>query len=205
MAIIWTSVSYGRVNDASATPDPATWVEQHGDALFRYAMSRLNDATACEDIVQETLLAALSARHDYRGDAAERTWLIGILRHKLADHLRKRWREQPLGADDEGDAVVDGLFQANGHWKRAPRAWDGDAMAVAEQREFWAVFSRCRDALPARQAAAFVMRTVEDVPAEALCKELGISATNLWVMLHRARTRLRACLEANWFGTEPQP
>ena len=181
------------------------WIEQHGDALYRFAMSRLGDAHACEDIVQETLLAALTAHRDFRGDSAERTWLIGILRHKLCDHLRKRCRESPLSADEEGDAVVDGLFRPDGHWKQVPRAWDGEVSALAEQREFWAVFERCRDALPARQSAAFVMRTIEDIPAEDLCQELGISPSNLWVMLHRARTRLRACLEANWFGREPQP
>lgn len=190
------------MNEAS---DPSAWIERHGDALYRFAMSRLGDAHACEDLVQETLLAALAAREGFRGESAERTWLIGILRHKLCDHLRKRCRELPLSADEEGDAVVDGLFAPDGHWKRAPRQWDGEVSALAEQREFWAVFARCRDALPPRQAAAFIMRTVEDVPAETLCQELAISPTNLWVMLHRARTRLRACLESNWFGQEVRP
>ncbi len=119
--------------------------------------------------------------------------------------LRRRCRELPIEADAEGDAVADAHFTPDafligGAWKRPPQSWDGEVSALAERREFWAVFARCRDQLPTRQAAAFIMRTVEDVPPEALCQELGISATNLWVMLHRARTRLRACLEANWFG-----
>jgi len=183
--------------------NPETWVEQHGDALYRYAMSRLNDASACEDIVQETLIAALQASDGFRGESAERTWLIGILRHKLADHLRKRCRELPLTADDEGDAVVDHLFVPNGHWRQAPRQWQADAGALADNREFWQIFARCRDALPQRQAALFTLRTLEDVDQESLCQEFEVSATNLWVLLHRARTRLRVCLEEHWFGTDP--
>jgi RNA polymerase sigma-70 factor (ECF subfamily) len=184
---------------------PDAWVDAHGDALFRYARSRLRDAVSAEDVVQETLLAALSAQRDFRGDAAERTWLIGILRHKLADHLRKRCRELPLSADEEGDAVVDGLFVANGHWKRAPGAWHADAGTLADQREFWAVFNSCREALPARQAAVFTLRLLEEREAEDVCQELGVSATNLCVLLHRARLRLRECLETKWFGKEATP
>lgn len=184
-------------------PDPEGWVETHGDILFRYALARLGDATAAEDAVQETLIAALQARAGFRAESAERTWLIGILRHKLCDHLRRRCRELPLSADEEGDAVVDHMFVADGHWRTPPGSWDGDPARLSEDREFWEVFARCRDALPARQAALFTMRTLDDADPEALCQEFGVSATNLWVLLHRARTRLRACLEEHWFGARP--
>jgi RNA polymerase sigma-70 factor (ECF subfamily) len=183
--------------------DPDGWVEAHGDILFRYALARLGDATAAEDVVQEALVAALQAREGFRGESAERTWLIGILRHKLADHLRRRCRELPLSADEEGDAVVDHLFAADGHWRKPPLAWDADPAALEDRREFWEVFTRCRDALPARQAALFTLRTLEEADPEDLCQEFSVSATNLWVLLHRARTRLRACLEEHWFGARP--
>lgn len=185
--------------------DPSTWVEQHGDALFRYAQSRLGDAAASEDVVQETLLAALAARHDFRGASAERTWLIGILRHKLIDHLRRRCRELPLPVSEEGDAVFESLFVANGHWRRGPQTWTADPADLADNRAFWTTFAACRDALPPRQAAVFTLRLLEGVSAEEVCKELDLTATNLWVLLHRARTRLRACLETNWFGKEGAP
>lgn len=180
--------------------DPELWVELHGDALFRYALSRLGDAAAAEDLVQETFLAAIAGRGGFRGEAVERTWLIGILRHKLVDLLRRRCREQPLPAGDEGDAVVEGMFLPDGHWRNPPRAWGADPEDLASRREFWRVFESCRGALPGRQAAVFTLRMLEDVTAEQVCQDLGISATNLWVLLHRARIRLRTCLEANWFG-----
>jgi RNA polymerase sigma-70 factor (ECF subfamily) len=181
--------------------DPDAWLTAHGDALFRFAALRVRDAATAEDLVQETFLAALTQR-DFRGDAAERTWLTAILRHKVCDHLRRRCRELPLAPDAEGDATVDGMFRPDGHWKRAPLACDYDPAQLSENAAFWAAFRHCRDALPERQAAVFVRRCLDDAPAEAVCQELGISAANLWVLLHRARTRLRACLEAGWFGGE---
>ena len=195
------SANIPAMTDSAAAINPDLWVDQHGDALYRFALSRLRDATAAEDLVQETFLAALDARREFRGDAAERTWLIGILRHKLVDHLRKRCRELPLSANEEGDAVVDNLFVADGHWKRAPERWQVDAGELADNREFWTVFTTCREALPQRQAAVFTLRLLEDVDADTVCKELDLTPTNLWVLLHRARTRLRECLEAKWFGS----
>lgn len=183
--------------------DPEGWLERHGDVLYRYALARLRDAAAAEEAVQETLVAALQAREGFRGEAQERTWLTGILRHKIVDHLRRRCRELPLPADAEGDAVCDAMFASDGHWRRKPGGWDADPAALAESREFWEVFRVCREALPARQAALFTLRTLEDADPEDLCKEFGVSATNLWVLLHRARTRLRACLEERWFGGRP--
>lgn len=180
--------------------DPEVWVERHGDALFRFALSRIGDATVAEDLVQETLLAALRARGDFRGESAERTWLIGILRNKLVDHLRRRARELPLGPDEEGDAVVDAMFDDTGHWRRPPQGWDVDAGELAQRSEFWTVLDHCRAELPERQAAVFTLSLVEEAEPERICADLAISPANLWVLLHRARLRLRACLEANWFG-----
>lgn len=190
------------MDPAPLLSSPDAWLDAHGDALYRYALSRVRDGASAEDLVQETLLAALTAQRDFRADAAERTWLIGILRHKLADHHRKRCREQPLAPDAEGDAVVDACFAADGHWRRAPGQWAVDAAALHDQQEFWQVFRRCRAALPERQAAVFTLRLLDDVDAETVCQDLGLSATNLWVLLHRARLRLRACLEQHWFGVE---
>ncbi len=187
----------------TTTSDPAAWVDQHGDALYRYALSRLGDPAAAEDLVQETFLAALAGRGDFRGESAERSWLVGILRHKLCDLLRQRCREQPLPAEAEGDAVADAMFQPDGHWRKAPATWDAEPGELAGRREFWSVFAACREGLPERQAAVFTLRTLEDTEPERICQDLGISATNLWVLLHRARLRLRACLEANWFGGPP--
>lgn len=175
---------------------PAAWLDRHGDALYRYAYFRLRDPAVAEDLVQETLLAALAGRARFREQAAERTWLIAILKNKLADHLRKTLREAPLAEVDE--SLLDELFDQHGHWQLRPSAWPAPERAM-EQQEFWRVLTDCLQRLPARQAQAFLMKAWDGAEADDMCKVLATSTTNLWVMLHRARLQLRACIEAQWF------
>ncbi len=181
---------------------PAQWIEQHGDALFRFAYLRLRDRDTAEDLVQETLLAALRA--SFSGQSSERTWLIGILKHKLIDHWRRAGRVTPVetrsDADDPDD-LLEKLFDASAkdHWRNAPSAWR-DPDAALEQQEFWQALSKCVAALPPAQAQAFSLCEVDGIDGAEACKVLDIAPTNLWVMLHRARLRLRQCLEKHWFG-----
>lgn len=182
--------------------DPQCWLDEHGDALYRYALARLRDPDRAEDLVQETLLAALRGRENFGGRASVRTWLIGILKRKVVDEYRQRWREQPateLAADDEGDRRVESLFDQRGHWQRDLPAWS-DPRAALEQKEFWQTFQHCLSLLPGRLADAFVLREVEQMSGEEVRQVLGITPTNLWAMLHRARMRLRECIAANWFN-----
>jgi RNA polymerase sigma-70 factor (ECF subfamily) len=182
-----------------ARTDPATWVDAHGAALLAYATPRVRDRQIAEDLVQETFLAALQAGN-FRGDAQERTWLIGILRNKVCDHFRRLARERVQADGQDADPVADGQFtRVLEAWKTEPGTWVVDDEALVANREFWEVFHTCLGALPSRQAAAFVLRMMEELDAERVCQDLGVSATNLWVMLHRARVRLRACLEERWF------
>ena len=185
----------------SAAPlDPETLLEEHGNDLYRYALSRLRDAHAAEDVVQETFLAALADPERFRGECSARTWLTGILRHKICDHLRRRCRERPTEGDSElHDPVCDEMFIADGHFRQPPQEWQRDPAQQAQDREFWEVYNRCLKTLPARQAAAFTLRELEHQEPEEVCQELELTATNLWVLLHRARLRLRACLEQHWF------
>lgn len=181
--------------------DPATWVDAHGAALLAYAMPRVRDQQTAEDLVQETFLAALQAAN-FRGDAQERTWLIGILRNKICDHFRRLARERAQPGGDTIDVVEDSQFaphMGSDGWAKEPAKWIVDDEALLANREFWEVFHACLGGLPSRQAAAFVLRMMEDVDAERVCQDLDITATNLWVTLHRARCRLRACLEERWF------
>lgn len=180
--------------------EPADWLARHGDALYRYAYYRVFDAGAAEDLVQETLLAAWRGRAGYRGEAAERTWLTGILKRKLIDYLRKRNHEQPLAEIAENDDAVDRLFgnDPGEHWCASPGAW-GNPDATLEQQQFWRAFYACLEDLPPRQARLFALSELEGLAGEELCKVSGASASNVWVMLHRARLRLRECLEQNWF------
>jgi RNA polymerase sigma-70 factor (ECF subfamily) len=178
-------------------------VDDHGDALFRYAVLRVRDRSLAEDLVQETFLAALKSHSEFKGQSELRTWMIGILRHKVVDHLRKS-RPAPLPeVSEDSDPLIDGWFSPNGHWIKPPARFVVDPAALAENQEFWEVLRTCLQGIPGRAGEAFSMRIVSDVPANEVCKLLGVTPTNLWVQLHRARARLRACLEKNWFKTEP--
>ncbi|MFM2090082.1 MAG: hypothetical protein RLZZ127_571 [Planctomycetota bacterium] len=179
----------------AARMDGDAWVDAHAEALFRYALTRLRRREDAEDAVQETLLAALTAKRAFRGDSSERTWLIGILRHKIVDRIRADVRA-PVVADAGDD---DG-FGPDGLWVRPPRTWDGDPHRGVENDAFWERARACFGTLPDRHAQAFMLRVMDDMPAEEVCKQLGITPTNLWVMLHRARTKLRECLERTWFA-----
>jgi RNA polymerase sigma-70 factor (ECF subfamily) len=168
--------------------------------MFRYALLHLGDRTAAEDVVQEALLAALQAAAGFAGRSSERTWLIGILRHKVVDHLRAKLRERPATDLESTEHFVEEHFTEAGLWKVGPSRWGRRADRAFEDREFWDVFHKCRGRLPAKMAAAFSLRELGALDADETCKLLGVSATNLWAMMHRARTRLRACLEKHWFG-----
>jgi RNA polymerase sigma-70 factor (ECF subfamily) len=172
--------------------------------LLRFARLQLRDEAAAEDAVQECLLAALTGEQKFAGKSALRTWLTGILRHKIVDHIRRRAREPSLQAvDDDGDERdFDGLFQADGHWAEAPADW-GDPQRVLENKRFHDVFEACLEVLPAKTARVFMMREFLGLETSEICKELAMSTTNCWVVLYRARMRLRECLQLNWFGSEP--
>ena len=189
------------MNQASPlTASPEQWLAEHGDALYRHAYFRLRDRMAAEDMVQETLLAAVKGHERFAGRSSERTWLIGILNNKVVDYLRKRAREQSLGQVDLGDDELESLlFEADGHWRRPPSSW-GDPAAAFEQNLFWEAFTKCLEELPTRQAQAFTLCEVDGIAGAEAGKVLGVSTTNIWVILHRARLRLRECLEINWLG-----
>lgn len=185
--------------------NPERWVQDHGDALFGFAVLRVRDRAAAQDLVQETFLAAIKAKASFAGRSNERAWLFGILRNKLFDFYRLQRREVPL-ADLEGPlAEEQNAFAAGGAakdgWMKglAPKAWETpDEILVA--KEFQEVLKGCLSRLPLKAAQVFVMREIDGVPSEEICKDLGVSPNNVWVMLHRARMGLRRCLEVRWFG-----
>src|SRR5688500_10622854 len=96
-------MSEAQAKSPSQSPDPERWLDDHGDYLFKYAVFRLRDDIVAEDAVQETFLAALKAYENFEGRGSERTWLVGILKHKIIDHFRRVGREAPIGEEpDEG-------------------------------------------------------------------------------------------------------
>ena len=169
--------------------------------LLRYARLQLRNDARAEDAVSETMLAALSKPQSFSNRSQLKTWLVGILKHKIIDVLRQHRREVCLQQDeddggDEPDALI---FKADGHFAVRPADW-GDPEQELNSRQFFEVLEACADRLPAAMARVFMMREWLELPTEEICKELGLTATNLYVQLHRARLRLRECLELNWFG-----
>ena len=174
-------------------------VERERPYLLRYAALQLRDAHAAEDAVQDTLVAALAGEASFARRSNLRTWLTGILKHKIIDAIRRSARETALPAGDDDAAEFDSLFTANGHWVDPPAAW-ADPGAALEQQRFLAALRACLERLPQKIAQAFMMREHLGLETGEICKELAITPTHCWVLLYRARVALRECLEKEWFG-----
>lgn len=175
------------------------WLSEHGDYLYRFALARLRDPHQAEDVVQETFLAAVK-NNSFKGQSSPRTWLTGILKHKMIDLMRKSNRETPAtDLMSDADANMDEFFNEKGHWSDKPQVWDMPESAL-EQKQFAGVLQSCLDKMPNKLATLFMMRDVHDTDNEEICKELNITTTNAWVMLYRARMGIRKCLEINWIG-----
>jgi RNA polymerase sigma-70 factor (ECF subfamily) len=193
------------VSEEIATIDPAAWVDEHGDYLFRYAIVRLRDEALAEDAVQETLLSAIQAIKSYGGKSTERTWLVGILKHKIIDHFRKHSREVPLEPSDTDLSEFDPLFERDdefkNHWNDylSPRIWRRSPDEALQENEFFGVLQNCMGKLPERVASVFALREMNGLDTDEICEILSLSSSNFWVMMHRARMALRRCIEINWF------
>ncbi len=181
--------------------DPDQWVDEHGDALYGYALMRLRDADLAAEVVQETFLEALKALSKFEGRSSERTWLVGILKHRIIDQFRRQARrERGIGGEDPSGLEVGEFFDEKGEWKLRVNRWAELPDRVVERAEFWEVFRACLAELPANYAEAFTLSELEGLPGPEICKILEITPTNLWARLHRARLLLRRSLEARWFG-----
>jgi RNA polymerase sigma-70 factor (ECF subfamily) len=177
--------------------DPAGWVDQHGDYLYRYAASRLRDGDAAEEVVQDSFVSALRHVKQYAGTGSERAWLLGILKRKIIDYVRQRSRTSNLADDDAGD-ISEVLFDQKGNWKCEARGRGDPPLDALERQDFWRILRDCLQTLPSRQADVFVLREMDDRNTDEICKDLEISASNLWVLLHRARLRMANCMKSRW-------
>ncbi|MEO8485642.1 MAG: sigma-70 family RNA polymerase sigma factor [Betaproteobacteria bacterium] len=190
----------------SASPF-ATEIETHRRYLTRVAQLQLRDPDLAQDVVQDTMLAALTGAQGFDGRSSLKTWLTGILKHKIVDAIRRKQKAPvPLAAlDDEATLDdFDALFKANGAWDAPPADW-GDPEAALQQREFFDILEFCLEKLPAQTGRVFMMREVMELESDEICKELRITANNLWVILYRARMALRVCLEQHWFAGARTP
>lgn len=194
------------IAENSNISDPSLWIEKYGDYLFGYAMSRVYQKELAEDLVQETFLSALKSRDRFRGESSEQTWMVSILRNKIIDHYRKvsTSREKNI-IDHNWESIRDDLpFQKDGLYKgqwdksRAPGSFGPGIEKIIEKEEFQKILELCLSLLPEKWAAAFTLKVIEECESDEVCKDLEISSSNLWVILHRARLKIRECLEKRW-------
>jgi RNA polymerase sigma-70 factor (ECF subfamily) len=177
---------------------------EHRAYLLRFARLQLRNDAWAEDAVSETLLAALAKPQSFARRSQLRTWLVGILKHKVVDILRERRREVTLDTDDSDvNEELEALaFRGDGHYAQQPADW-GDPEQELNSRQFFLVLEACTEHLPPAMGRIFLMREWLELSSDEICKELALTPTNLYVQLHRARLRLRECLELNWFGSRP--
>ena len=176
--------------------DPSNWVDRYADYLYAYALNRLDDAELCRDLVQETFLAALERLGEFRGESSERTWLTAILRYKVIDLYRKR-NASWLAESRTHEHQPEYFDLETGHWKQEwePRPMRVDPEDPALQKELTAILKKCLERLPALWYSIFSMKHMDDTATEAICREMKISSANFWVIMHRAKVNLRACLQ----------
>lgn len=186
--------------------NPEEWVDKYGDYLFGFAMSRVFHNELAEDFVQETFLSALQSRKNFKGNSSELTWLSSILKNKIIDHFRKAGttREKQIldkNWEIRGEASPfqqEGPFK--GHWKAGQVSTEWEIEKAIHSSEFQEILELCLAQLPPNWAAAFTLKIMEECKSEDICKDLKISSSNLWVILHRARLKIRECLEKKWIN-----
>jgi len=179
--------------------NPEKWLQEHGDYLFRYALSRLHDQDLAADMVQETLLAAWRGHERFKGDSALRTWLVGIMKHKIIDYIRKDIRHRKTSENLENDPTSV-HFAENGEWQRSPSTWSENPEALCDDSQFRDVLKQCLQHLPDKQQRVFEMRELAGAESDEICNTCDITPTHLHVLMHRARLGLQACLQEHWFG-----
>lgn len=177
--------------------DPSKWVDKYSDYLFNFTIVRVNDRELANDLISETFLAGLNSMKNFKGEATERTWLISILKRKIIDYYRK-------SNSRKGRAEVKIQYNDDdneGNWleENAPDRFDKTAEDIMENEELGIAILECMENLPEKQAKIFKMKTIDGFDTETICNEFNITPSNLWVIIHRARTTLAQCLEKNWF------
>jgi RNA polymerase sigma-70 factor (TIGR02943 family) len=198
-----------REDTPGASVQDAAFLEDLHRQMLKFATLQLGDAHLAEDAVQDALMGALKNVSSFRGRAALKTWVFAILKNKIADTLRQRRRmvsaEGLLGADDD-DSDASSPFNRWGYWypSARPREWSSPEAALHDS-DFWRIFTTCLEGLPPRQARVFMMREFIELESAEICASVGISISNLHVILHRARLRLRGCLESHWITVRDEP
>ncbi len=178
--------------------EPDNWVDNYSDELYRYTVTRVTDSGFAEDIVQETFLSAWRAKVTYKGEASEKNWLYAICKNKIIDHFRKHSKNIVKPSRAEEDIYFDKVE----HWRdeTTPNEWGINYGQPIETKEFYSILELCKKKLNNIQQSVFVMKYMEGIEAENICKVLEITPSNYWVIIHRCKLHLRSCLEINWIN-----
>lgn len=190
---------------ADKKTNPETWLQDHGNYLYKVAYVRLGNKAAAEDALQETFLAAIKAQDRFDGRVDVKYWLLGILKHKIVDHIRKASRE--VAVEDIENVTRDESFNiaAFGITSSKPAPWQFDPVKAFENKEVREVLGMCISKLKGTMQRAFILRELENWSTEEICKEFDLQPNNLWVLMHRARAQLKTCLEINWKNVDEKP
>jgi RNA polymerase sigma-70 factor (TIGR02943 family) len=191
------------------TLEPASWVKSFGDYLFSYALLKIGDRDTASDLVQETFVSAIRGKDTFHGDSSEKTWLMAILKNKIIDHYLKKdvlKNASEYISETEADFSAHFFERANGHWlsDAAPQFWAESADSAINKTEFESILQMCVQKMPSKLIPVFVAKFMDDEDSETICKVHGISSSNYWVIIHRAKVLIRSCLEKNWFLTKMQ-
>ncbi len=190
-----------------AAADPTKWVENYGDYLFSIAILKTNQRETAEDIVQETFMSAVKSLPAFKGESSEKTWLTAILNNKVIDYYRKKdiLKNTETYLQETEQSFNNNFFESanapNGHWIKTavPERWTKSADEAIMKADFYKIFEYCIDKMPPKLIPVFVSKFVDEKKAEEICKELDISPSNYWVIIHRSKILMRKCLETNWF------
>jgi RNA polymerase sigma-70 factor (ECF subfamily) len=182
--------------------EPQLWIEAYGDYLFRYANARLRDANAAEEVVQDTFLNGIKYQQQYSGAGTERAWLLGILKRKIIDYVRKRNRQAKVDQYEDDHDPTNQLFDAKGNWNKKSIPWSIAPDQKIESSELWDIVRGCLSHLPSGQADVFTLSVMEGMDSDEVCETLEITPSNMWVRMHRARLGLAKCVGGKWFGKD---
>ena len=191
---------------AKAILRPEKWIDSYADYLYSFAYNRVNDGETAKDLVQETFLSALKARDSFKGEASEKTWLVIILKRKIIDLYRKNAAHPQQSFEESEQYKVayshyfteTGFMKGEWHKQVAPKPWNVSDKNNIEQKEFKHILGQCLNKLPKMWASVFSLKYLEEEESETICKELEITSSNYWVIIHRAKLQMRECLEKNW-------
>ena len=185
--------------------EPNNWIGLYSDQLYRFALSRVNNNQLAEDLVQETFISALKSLKGFKGESTEKTWLYSILRNKVIDYYRSSEKKMASKFYDINDEKgTDHFFysegKSSGEWVRGhePTSFHEAADQPLERIEFMQILKLCMELLPMKWAEVFRMKNIEEFDSKEICKELEITPSNLWVIIHRAKLQMRECMEKNW-------